>query len=53
MEPGRRQWKMTTDNIRTQISEPGPNNVEKREQFRRPDSGREIFRRVGVHSDGG
>jgi hypothetical protein len=30
MEPGRRQWKMTTDNSRIQISEPSPSNVEKR-----------------------
>jgi hypothetical protein len=28
--PGRRQWKMTTDNSRTQISEPSPSTVEKR-----------------------
>jgi hypothetical protein len=28
--PGSRQWKMTMDNSRTQISEPSPNNVEKR-----------------------
>jgi hypothetical protein len=28
--PGRRQSKMTTDNSRTQISEPSPNNIEKR-----------------------
>jgi hypothetical protein len=30
MKPGRRQWKMTMDNSRTQISEPSPINVEKR-----------------------
>jgi hypothetical protein len=30
MEPGRRQWKMTTDNSRTQISEPSPSKVKKR-----------------------
>jgi hypothetical protein len=28
--PGRRQWKMTTDKSRAQISEPSPGNVEKR-----------------------
>jgi hypothetical protein len=28
--PGRRQWKMTTDNSRTEISEPSPSNIEKR-----------------------
>jgi hypothetical protein len=28
--PERKQWKMTTDNRRTQISEPSPSNVEKR-----------------------
>jgi hypothetical protein len=28
--PGRRQRKMTTDNSRTLISEPSPNNIEKR-----------------------
>jgi U3 small nucleolar RNA-associated protein 14 len=28
--PGRRQWKMTTNNSRTQISEPTPSDVEKR-----------------------
>jgi hypothetical protein len=51
--PGRRQWKMTTDNSRTQISEPSPSNVEKRNSSKDPDSVREIFRRLGVHSDGG
>jgi hypothetical protein len=30
MNPGRRQWKMTTDNSRTQISEQGPSNLERR-----------------------
>jgi hypothetical protein len=29
---GRRQWKMTMDNRRTQISEPSPSNVEKRKR---------------------
>jgi hypothetical protein len=28
--PRRREWQMTTDNSRTQISEPSPSNVEKR-----------------------
>jgi hypothetical protein len=28
--PGRKQWKMTMDNSRTQISEPSQSNVEKR-----------------------
>jgi hypothetical protein len=28
--PGRRQWRMTTDTSRTQISEPRPSSVEKR-----------------------
>jgi hypothetical protein len=28
--PGRRQWKMATDNSRTQISTPSPSNIEKR-----------------------
>jgi hypothetical protein len=28
--PGRIQWKMNTDNSRTQISEPSPNKTEKR-----------------------
>jgi hypothetical protein len=51
--PGKKQWEITTDNSRTQISEPSPSNIEKREQFKRPESVREIFRRVGVHSDGG
>jgi hypothetical protein len=27
---GKRQWKMITDNSRTQMSEPSPSNVEKR-----------------------
>jgi hypothetical protein len=51
--PGRNRWKITTDNSRTQISEQSLSNVEKFEQFKKPDSVREIFRRVGVHSDGG
>jgi hypothetical protein len=31
--PGRRQWKMITDNSRTQISGPNPGNVEKKNSF--------------------
>jgi hypothetical protein len=30
LNTGRRQWKMTMDNSKTQISEPSPNNVKKR-----------------------
>jgi hypothetical protein len=30
MEPRRRQWNMMTDKSRTQICEPSPSNVEKR-----------------------
>jgi hypothetical protein len=48
--PKRRQWKMTTDNSRTQISEPRPNNVQK--GTAQKTSVTEIFRRLGVHSDG-
>jgi hypothetical protein len=32
--PGRRQWKMTTDNSKTEISEPSPSNVEKRNSWK-------------------
>jgi hypothetical protein len=41
------------DSSRTEISEPNPSNVEKKTQFKRPDSVREKFRRDGAHSDGG
>jgi hypothetical protein len=40
--PGRRQWKMTIDNSKIEISETRAKNVEKSN-----------IRRVGVHSDGG
>jgi hypothetical protein len=37
---------MTTDNSRTQTSGPSPNNVDKKEQFKRSVSVSEIFRKV-------
>jgi hypothetical protein len=49
--PKRRQWKMAWDESRTKISEASLSNVGK--ETVQKTNVREIFRRVGVHSDGG
>jgi hypothetical protein len=50
---GEKAMKVVMDSSRTEISEPSPSNIEKKTQFKGPDSAREIFRRDGAHSDGG
>jgi hypothetical protein len=44
---------MTTDKSTTEISEQCPSNVEKMNSSKDQMALREIFRRVGIHSDGG